>query len=277
MLHTFIKILALSLLITIPGISQSSLQEQETGSPQGKTVTLDNYFNHELRKDATGHIISFHYLWDDKTNSGFSLWGDIFRNHGLHTNLLKTAPTKNALRHSEIYIIVDPDTPAETPSPNYINQKDIKTIYQWVKKGGVLVLMANDSVNCEFKHLNQLAKKFGITFNQDLQNHVVSKNIEQGIIEIPAGNPVFTTAQKVYIKDLSSIKISKGVQPVLYTHDGNHIAAAVAHIGKGTVFAVGDPWFYNEYTNEKKLPKYLQNYQAADDLTKWLIKQTAKK
>ena len=48
---------------------------------------------------------------------------------------------------------------------------------------------------------------------------------------------------------------------------------AVAKVGKGTVFAVGDPWIYNEYTDGRKLPEEYQNFQAASDLAKWLLRQ----
>ena len=48
---------------------------------------------------------------------------------------------------------------------------------------------------------------------------------------------------------------------------------ASAKVGKGTVFATGDPWLYNEYTDGRKLPVMYQNAQAADDLVKWLIQQ----
>ena len=47
---------------------------------------------------------------------------------------------------------------------------------------------------------------------------------------------------------------------------------AVAKYGKGTVFAVGDPWLYNEYVNGR-LPTGFENDKAAADLTKWLIAQ----
>jgi unsaturated rhamnogalacturonyl hydrolase len=43
------------------------------------------------------------------------------------------------------------------------------------------------------------------------------------------------------------------------------------------VFAVGDPWFYNEYTDGRKLPADYDNYKAADDLVKWVTKQLAVK
>ncbi len=38
---------------------------------------------------------------------------------------------------------------------------------------------------------------------------------------------------------------------------------AVARVGHGTVFAVGDPWFYNEYTDGRNLPPLYENYKAA--------------
>ena len=48
---------------------------------------------------------------------------------------------------------------------------------------------------------------------------------------------------------------------------------AVAKVGKGTVFAVGDPWLYNEYVNGKNIPDEYQNQLAAKDLIRWLIRQ----
>jgi unsaturated rhamnogalacturonyl hydrolase len=56
----------------------------------------------------------------------------------------------------------------------------------------------------------------------------------------------------------------------------NDNVIAVAKYGKGTVFAVGDPWFYNEYLDGRKLPKEFENYQAAEDLVKWCIEQIQK-
>jgi unsaturated rhamnogalacturonyl hydrolase len=48
---------------------------------------------------------------------------------------------------------------------------------------------------------------------------------------------------------------------------------AVAKYGKGTVFAVGDPWLYNEYTDGRKLPPEYDNFKAAQDLALWSIQQ----
>jgi unsaturated rhamnogalacturonyl hydrolase len=49
---------------------------------------------------------------------------------------------------------------------------------------------------------------------------------------------------------------------------------AAAKYGNGTVFAVGDPWLYNEYTDGRKLPPQYKNYAAAEYLGKWLLQQS---
>jgi unsaturated rhamnogalacturonyl hydrolase len=58
----------------------------------------------------------------------------------------------------------------------------------------------------------------------------------------------------------------------LIQENGDNIIAT-AKYGKGTVFAIGDPWLYNEYTDGRKLPQEYENFTAANDLVRWLIKQ----
>jgi len=58
---------------------------------------------------------------------------------------------------------------------------------------------------------------------------------------------------------------------------GHDVIIAVSRVGKGTVFAVGDPWFYNEYLDGRKLPAEYDNYDAARDLVKWLLQQVPTK
>ena len=52
---------------------------------------------------------------------------------------------------------------------------------------------------------------------------------------------------------------------------------ATTKFGKGNVFAIGDPWIYNEYIDGRKLPAEYQNYKAATALVRWLIKQSSLK
>jgi unsaturated rhamnogalacturonyl hydrolase len=249
--------------------------ESNQGIGKGKTVSLDNYFNNEWKKDVTGADVPYHYTWDDKANSGFSMFGDIFSMYGVKKNTLKVAPSKENLKNTGIYIIVDPDTDKETKNPNYIQPKDIEEITKWVKEGGVLLLMGNDSGNAEFTHFNQLAEKFGIHFNEESKNKVINNVYEQGAILVPAGHSIFRNTKKIFIKELSSITPKSPAGIVLKNGSDNIIA--VSKYGKGTVIAVGDPWLYNEYVDGRKLPPEYENYQAGVDLVKWLIKQSASK
>jgi unsaturated rhamnogalacturonyl hydrolase len=242
---------------------------------KGKTVVLDYFFNHELKKDATGATVQHHYIWEQMDLNGYSLLGHVFNKYGVKTKSLKTAPTAKNLTDADIYFIVDPDTQKETAEPNYIQPQHIDAIYNWVKNGGVLMLFGNDSGNVEFTHFNQLAKRFGIQFNYDSKNRVTGTQFEKGTFKVPANHPIFKTADKIYIKEYASQTVTAPAKPV-YT-DGNTVVMSVAKVGKGTVFAVGDPWFYNEYFDGRKLPAELENYKAGEDLVKWVIQQTPSK
>ena len=141
----------------------------------GKTVGLDYYYNNEWKDGKR-----YHYIWEDTTYSGYSELGKIIKGLGAQITSLTDAPTKKNLSKLDIYIIVDPDTPKETEKPNYIESDARKTISDWVSNGGILVLLANDSLNCEFTHLNLLAEQFGIHFNGDSKNRVTGKNFDMG-------------------------------------------------------------------------------------------------
>jgi hypothetical protein len=241
-----------------------------SNSAFAQKVTLDYFFNHEVH-NVGGVTTRYHYLWTDKANTGFSIWGDIFKKQGASLDTLGTAPTVEDLSGSAVYIIVDPDTKKENPNPNYISAEHTDQLAKWVKAGGVLVLMANDSANVELPHFNILAGRFGLHFNDDLQNHVVNDaHFSDGAILI-SNSPIFKNARKVFLKDVCSIGLSGDAKPALLATSGAVIAATVKY-GKGTVFAVGDPWLYNEYVNGR-LPAGYENDIAANDLAKWLLNQ----
>lgn len=237
----------------------------------GHTVLVDSYFNDEHRKDITGRTISYHYKWDEQTNNGFSFLGHIFNNYGIKTGTLYNAPAAANLKNASIYIIADPDIPKENPNTKYIEDSHIKAISEWVKNGGVLAVMNNDTGNAEFIHLNKLLAQFGMQFNYDSRNNVKGTQFELGAINIPHGNEIFKNAKKIYMKDIATLRVTPPARSALT--DKGDVIIAVAKYGKGTVFAVGDPWFYNEYTDGRKLPQDFQNFTAANDFVKWLIQQ----
>lgn len=256
-----------------------ALNEMEmAASPKpgaNKTVTVDNFFNNEWMTGPAGAKIPFHYVWNEDDNNGFSLFGHVFNTAGVKTSTLTDSPTLSNLKGTDIYIIVDPDTEKETSNPNYMNPAAAKQISEWVKAGGVLVLLLNDAGNCELSKFNVLPESFGIHFNEDSRNKVQGKNFEQGAIMIPANNTIFKTAKKVYIKEISTMTVKKPAVSALT--DKGDVVIATAKYGKGTVFAVGDPWFYNEYIDGRKLPAEFENFKATNDLVKWLIEQVPAK
>lgn len=188
---------------------------------------------------------------------------------------MDVAPTASDLKYASVYIIVDPDNVKDNPNPNYVSAEDIKVIADWVKAGGVLVLMANDSANCDLEHFNHLAMTFGIKFTDKSINMVKNDVFEQGAV-LPGNNPIFRTTTKMYLKEVSALGLHLPGKPITIKKDDD-IVMAIAKYGKGTVFAVGDPWLYNEYLDGRKLPAEFENYKAAEDLAKWLIGQTKKK
>ncbi len=235
-----------------------------------KNILLDHYFNNEYRVNAASQKEAFHYTISDTADSGFSEFAAIFTRYGANIKHLSVVPTKQNLKQADIYIVVDPDTKVETAYPNFINQKHANTIYDWVKSGGTLVLLMNDSAKADFTHTNILAHKFGIQFIENSLNNVVGYHYESAALYIPSNDAIFKTAQKIYIKELSSLKLSPPAK-AHYTNTKGDIIMATAKVGKGRVFAVGDPWFYNEYIDNRRLPQEFQNYKAAEDLVKWLI------
>ncbi len=236
-----------------------------------KNVVLDSYFNDERKKDITGKLLPYHYKWEEWDNNGFSLFGHIFNNYGLNLGTLYQAPTAANLKPASVYVIVDPDIPKENPSAKYMEPAHVIAITDWVKKGGVLLVLHNDTGNAEFKHFNTLMSKFGLTFKENSINHVQGSQFEQGAVAIPANNSVFKTAKKIYIKEISTFALTPPGQSVL-NHKGE-VAVAMAKYGKGVVLAVGDPWFYNEYLDGRKLPAEFENFKAANDVVSWITKQ----
>jgi unsaturated rhamnogalacturonyl hydrolase len=239
---------------------------------QGKTVLVDAWFNSQTRKNAAGQTELFHYKWDDDANSGFAFFGRAFQRYGVKLATETTAPSGADLKKAQIYVLASPDIPVKNPAPHYMDQASGDVIAAWVKAGGVLVLMENDVTNSEFEHFNTMSDRFGIHFNPVIRNKVIDNKWEMGTVVIPAGTGVFERPHKAYLKEICTIRVS-GPAKVVVTDQGD-VLMAVAKYGKGTVFAVVDPWVYNEYTDRRnKLPVEYDTFGAAIDLAGWAVRQ----
>jgi unsaturated rhamnogalacturonyl hydrolase len=238
---------------------------------RGDTVLVDGWFNSQLRTDAFGQQVLFHYKWNTWDEAGYSLFGHIFRNYGVNTAELDAEPTAANLRHAQIYLIASPDNLDKNPRAHFANAQDAAQIAQWVKAGGVLVIMENDTSFADLDHFNVISEKFGIHFNSVLRKHVIGTNWDLGKIAIDGTGPIFHRPHTIYVKDVCTISVSGPAQAVLT--EGPDIFMATAKYGKGKVFAMVDPWLYNEYTDGRKLPAAYDNFAAGNEFVRWIVEQ----
>jgi len=76
-----------------------------------------------------------------------------------------------------------------------------------------------------------------------------------GLITTPAQHPIFRTARRLYLKEICTLSVVAPARATIV--DKGDVIMAISKLGQGTVFAVGDPWFYNEYLDGRKLPQNL--------------------
>ena len=238
---------------------------------RGDMVLMDGWFNSQKRTDGFGKDVLFHYKWDTQDNPGYSLVGRIFRNFGAETKELDGEPTAENLSKAQVYLIVSPDNPDKNLKPNFTNAEDAGHIAKWVKAGGVLVMMENDTSFADLDHFNLIAEKFGVHFNSVLRKHVIGTNWEQGTIVLDGTGPVFHHPHTIYVKDVCTLSAEATAVSVL--KEGGDVFMATAKYGKGTVFAFVDPWLYNEYTDGRRLPAEYDNYAAGVELVRWILQQ----
>jgi unsaturated rhamnogalacturonyl hydrolase len=77
------------------------------------------------------------------------------------------------------------------------------------------------------------------------------------------------------MKETCTITVTAPAQAMLTdkgdsTEQGD-VLMAIAHVGKGIVYANVDPWIYNEYTDGRKAPLGEDNFAGGQELTRWLV------
>lgn len=236
-----------------------------------RRVVLDNYYNNEVNPKTNA---PFHYLWEDTQLSGFSQLGELFKAEGATLSTFKTKPTAASLKGVAVYIIVDPDTEKECKNPHYMDRETAAVIAEWVRDGGRLLLLTNDSGNADLDSINLLAAHFGMNYNKNQLHPERSekdrpRNFNSCASTKLPKHPLFENASKLFLKEVSSISCQLPAKPILI--ENGQTLVAEASLGRGYVLAVGDPWLYNEYIDHKVLPADFNNYQAARNLARLLL------
>lgn len=256
-------------------MAATEIESSETAKlGRGKTVLLDAWYNSQTRKNAAGQTVLYHYKWDDYANSGYSIFGHMLREYGLKTETLAQAPTLADLSKTQIYLIVSPDNQQWNKSPHYMNEAEAAVITEWVKKGGMLVIMQNDPTHADIEHMNILADKFGMHFNNVQLNAEEGNHFEMARIDAPGHGPVFHVPHVLFMKEICTIS-PKSPSAAVWTWKGN-VLLAKAKYGKGVVIGLVDPWLYNEYTDGRKLPPPYDNFAGGKEYIRWLLQQLPK-
>jgi unsaturated rhamnogalacturonyl hydrolase len=242
-----------------------------------RVVLLDAWFNSQKRKTPAGNEQLWHYKWADQANSGYSAWAEMFRQYGMRTEMLEHAPRAADLKGIGIYVIAAPDNLKLNPQAHFMDQESADAIVDWVKAGGVLVIMQNDVERADQVHFDLLSDRFGIHFNPVMKQDELNNSYVNTIVPVPAGTGgIFTQDFKGLMKQICTITVSEPAQAILKAHgtdaDGE-VVMAVAHVGRGLVYANVDPWVYNEYTDGRKDPMDEQNFAAGQQLTRWIVQQ----
>ena len=201
---------------------------QPVRASQPKTVAVDGWHNNEREP---------HYRWEAGYAGGFSQLGGMLEAMGNRLRTVKESLTAKSLAGIDALIVVDPDTPAEAANPQYFTAPEIAAVDEWVKQGGRLVLLGNDKGNAEFEHFNQLAARFGIRFVEG--KHADANGNSKLKLKTASGG-VF------YAVDVAPLEVKNPAAKVLLAEGNTPLMVLVSH-GKGAVFALGDPWLYNEY------------------------------
>lgn len=173
----------------LASVEMENAQNAKLG--RGDVVTVDGWFNSQQRTDAFGKSVYFHYKWGTEDEPGYSLFGHLFREFGAQTKELDAEPTAANLKGAQVFVIASPDNLAKNPQPHFADARDADQIARWVKAGGVLVIMENDTSFADLEHFNVVAEKFGIHFNSVLRKHVIGTQWQMGKIAVDGNGPIF--------------------------------------------------------------------------------------
>jgi Trehalose utilisation len=221
-------------------------------TPHRPVVAVDGFHNNEKQP---------HYRWNGTYQGGFSQLGALLNGMGAETRTIQERLTAQSLAGVDCLIIVDPDTPAETESPQYISTQEAVAVVAWVRSGGKLLLLGNDAGNAEFEHFNGLARRFGFEFVES----VIRTSTGNGklTLDVEPAPGVFPRRAKFYAVDVAPLKLTMDARPLLKM--GETPVMGIANVGRGAVFALGDPWIYNEYIGSA------ENRALAADLFRSLL------
>ena len=227
------RIILVSMLVFVAAALPAATAQQHP------VVLLDGYHNRQALP---------HYRWEGTYPGGYSEFGKLLKALGAEIRTLNEPLTAGPLAGATCLIVVNPDTPAQSADPHYIGRDEITVVRDWVRAGGLLVMLGNDPGHMEFEHFNELAREFGLQFLY--KKHQDAQGSAHLTIPIPAGGPYFGPGGTAYFVDVAPLGVAAPFAHTLIS-DNHETLMALTPFGQGRALALGDPWAYNEYINTR--------------------------
>lgn len=220
-------------------------------------VGLDRYYNH-----ATRDAKPCRYAWEDTSDGGYSELARLIQGLGAETVSVDQPASKQSLAGLDVYLVVAPNAPEKVEQPRAIAPEAVDAIAQWVRDGGVLVLLGNSKGYADSTLMNRIAERFGIRFNDDTRFGAGCDPAKCQMREFP-DHPFFVGVKKLHMRSVCTLSVRPPAE-VVYRFQDDDLMAVGVH-GKGTVFALGDPWGYNEYIDA------FDNRVGLANVFRWLL------
>lgn len=194
--------------------------------------------------------------------------------------------TKESLENIDLLIIGN-------PIDNFFSSLEIKSIIDYVRSGGGLLLLSEYGADhLQRTNLNDISRKFGISFEKNLIKEMNSANQNcTSILHVQdfMKDQITKSLREILIGGVCSLLLSKKAKPLLKTSESSvwseiynnkteewtkheekqHTIAAFTEFGQGKVVAIGDVDIFT--LNSKIGINSLDNRKFIQNVINWLL------
>jgi DNA-binding beta-propeller fold protein YncE len=202
------------------------------------------------------------YAYEDTTGLGFSKFGAWLRARG-HAPRTLTAPlSAQSLAGLDVLLVVNPDGKGAPIAPD-----EPQALAEWVRRGGVAVLLGNRADAYDVEGLNRLAAPFGVSFTREILG------TPGDLVAPPAPPPVVAGGPALTLHNFNALEVRPPAAEVFRTVVGSDekILLATAELGEGAILALSDSWLYNRVFDAPATSRWKSrdNLQMLQNVVAW--------